>query len=560
MNLRKLIILMVMTIIPISTIALSSDSNPSITDGWESVGTGVDFQQFQITSPAPVNIFVARMDRNEPDVIIESSIAQGRLSGGVETVSSMADRYDQALNNWPAEFTLPLTNTWGSRNDVIVAINGFYYGGDVEPPGVPWSGQIHSGWYAKRYTDFESLSGFVWKMDRNYFIGECVTHPEDKQIVYVADLKGTQYSFEIDGLNRPREDNELILFTPQYDSNTGTNSNGIEFLVEMEKPTHISEINDYMPKGFIRQVHDNQGSTPIPFDHVVISANGTAASELRATGIISNTNRIAIAQKVKNCSNTNENNWNYTYAGVGGQFYFLRDGVIFDYSDNGQANVRDPRTAIAYNDDHIFFIVADGRDPGVSEGMKVIEIAEFAKNILGADYGIMQDGGGSSTMVINGEVVNNTFCNNVYCSDKIFIPLILNTSESTSVSKTQSSQSEQVVQWVTEANALQRLVANGMMMVVVEPMERSTQLYDPDDPISTNGSVNVFLGPGSNYAVLGTTSGDGVISDSLNQLGGVLAKGSYWWKVDVGSTQGWVDEVDFYRVPKNQSSTEFKPR
>ncbi|MFN2236844.1 MAG: phosphodiester glycosidase family protein, partial [Anaerolineales bacterium] len=472
MNLRKILILAAMIFIPISTLALTNRTDTLEVDGWEPAVEGIkgiEFQKFRLTNPAPVNVFVARMEIGNPDVIIESSIAQGRISGGVETVSSMADEYDQALNNWPAEFTLPVTNTWGSRNNVVVAINGFYFGGGVELPGVPWSGQIHSGWYAKRYTDFESLSGFVWKMDRNYFIGECVTHPQDKQIVYIADNEGSQYSFEIDGLNRPREDNELILYTSQYDSNTDTNSNGIELLIEMEKPTSITEINDNMPKGFIRQVNDYQGSTPIPFDHVVISANGTTASELRATGIITDGNRIAIAQKVKNCSSSNESNWNYAYAGVGGQFYFLRGGVIFDYSENGQANVRDPRTAIAYNDDHIFFIVADGRNLGGSEGMTVAEMAEFVKNTLKATDGIMQDGGGSSTMVVDGKVVNNTICNEYSCKYHIFLPSLKNTSDSP-----------------TSFNQrYQRSVANGMMLVVVEPKEQSQQAYDPFDPVTT---------------------------------------------------------------------------
>jgi hypothetical protein len=330
----------------------------------------------------------------------------------------------------------------------------------------------------------------------------------------------------------------------------------------MKVPTYISIAGD-MPKGIIRQIRDEKGSTPIPFDHIVISAHGVAATDIKtqvAQNNISIGDDVAIAQRVKDCVNPTTNRWLYSYAGVGGQFYFLRDGIIYDYSDNGQANFRDPRTAIAYDDDYIYFIVADGRNPGISEGMTVAEMASFVRDDLMAKHGIMQDGGGSSTMVINGKVVNNTFCNNVFCDNKVFLPLVSNASDSTTVSIDQDSEHVQAIQWATEAQALQRLVANGMMMVVVEPMERSTQLYNPGDPISTIGSINVFLGPGNNYAVLGTTSGDGVISDSLNQLGGVLAKGSYWWKVDVGSTQGWVNEGDFYRVPKNQSSTEFKPR
>ena len=101
----------------------------------------------------------------------------------------------------------------------------------------------------------------------------------------------------------------------------------------------------------------------------------------------------------------------------------------------------------------------------------------------------------------------------------------------------------------------------GTAEVVVEPMERSTQAYHPFDPITTNGSINVYLGPGNNYAILPESiNGAGTISDPLNKLWGVFAKGAYWWKVKVGSTEGWVSELDIARALKNQTSTELKPR
>jgi hypothetical protein len=571
MKLGNLFILFMM-LLPLGAVAI--DQTTEVPGGWQPVGEGVEFQQFRLTDPVPVNIFVTRMDRNKPNVIIESSIAQGRLSGGVETVSGMAERYDQALNNWPVDFSIPLTNTWGLRNDVVVAINGFYYGGNVEPPGVPWSGQVHSGWYTKRYTDFESLSGFVWKMDRSAFIGECITHEPTKQIVYIANNDGDQFTYFLDGLNIPRGENELILYTPQYDTNTNTSSSeeGIEIIIEIKVPTFISIAAD-MPKGFIRGIRDGQGSTTIPFDHVVISAHGSAATDLKdkiKNGIISINDEVAIAQRVKDCVPPTLNRWLYAYAGVGGQFYFLRDGDIHDYSDDGQANVRDPRTAIAYNEAYIYFIVADGRDPGVSEGLKVVEMAEFAKNTLGAVEGIMQDGGGSSTMVVNNTVVNNTFCNNVFCTDKVFLPLVVNTANSATELHSQNSTSDPFMEWVSDASSLQRLVANGLMMVVVEPVEKSSLPYDPMDPITINSPSDIYLGPGTNYAVLSEDiQGDYWISEPINNLGGIYAKGNYWWKIsnqppngetNVPVIEGWVIETLIEQVLKSRNSNEFKPR
>jgi hypothetical protein len=79
----------------------------SATSPWEPVAEGIDYQKFKL--PDPNNIYVARMDRDNLNVAIESSIAQGRLSGGFEPVSGMAERYDQALNYWG--------ESWGSRGN-----------------------------------------------------------------------------------------------------------------------------------------------------------------------------------------------------------------------------------------------------------------------------------------------------------------------------------------------------------------------------------------------------------------------------------------------------------
>ena len=68
-------------------------------DPWgEPVAPGIEYREYQL--PDPVNVFVTRMDRSNPQVTLESSIGQGRLSGGGETVSSMAQRYDGAINFW----------------------------------------------------------------------------------------------------------------------------------------------------------------------------------------------------------------------------------------------------------------------------------------------------------------------------------------------------------------------------------------------------------------------------------------------------------------------------
>ena len=64
-----------------------------------------------------------------------------------------------------------------------------------------------------------------------------------------------------------------------------------------------------------------------------------------------------------------------------------------------------PRTAIGIKADGTYlFVVSDGRTDE-SEGLSLAELAEFMQS-LGAETAYNLDGGGSSTMVFNGEVVN----------------------------------------------------------------------------------------------------------------------------------------------------------
>ena len=90
----------------------------------------------------------------------------------------------------------------------------------------------------------------------------------------------------------------------------------------------------------------------------------------------------------------------------------VMDGVVsVSTSDEvGRAMTSNPRTAIAIVDAlHYYFIVSDGRTEQ-SAGLTLYELAAFAQS-LGAQTAYNLDGGGSSTMVFNGEVVNNPTTN-----------------------------------------------------------------------------------------------------------------------------------------------------
>ncbi len=455
---------------------------------WQSVAPGIDYRKFQL--PDPNNVFVARMDRNNPQVTLEVTLAQGKLTGGRETVSSMFESYDQALNSWGISAD---PNEPGTRNQAVVGINGTFF--DMAT-GVPDGGIVQDGWYVKRYDKLGGWGGFAWKLDRTEFISECLDNQTQKQFVTDPATGQTQ---EISWVNVPRVHNKLVLYTPQYDTATPNDDSGVEVVVQLSQPSMI------MPQpadvsGIVREVRVHQGKTPIPFDSVVLSAAGGIGQTLQDNVKVGSEVRITqeITSYAYDCSTPMPLSWTKTYSSIQGAYFYLKDGQIRDFSSAG-ATIRNPLSAIAYNDQYVYFIVVDGRSSS-SIGMTIYQLAEFSRDVLGATSGVSQDGGGSSTLVVNGQVVNSVAGH-------------------------------------------ERTVSNGLLMVVVQPGEFSTE-FAPGESVATLFNAEARLGPGTNYDVLTTIPMRtyGRILDQMNGLDGVLAKSTYWWYVDFGDVAGWVPQ------------------
>ena len=90
----------------------------------------------------------------------------------------------------------------------------------------------------------------------------------------------------------------------------------------------------------------------------------------------------------------------------------LADGEISvgENDEVGMAMASNPRTAIGYlGNNHYVFVVSDGRT-SESAGLSLYELATFMKE-LGVVDAYNLDGGGSSTMVFKGEIINNPTTN-----------------------------------------------------------------------------------------------------------------------------------------------------
>lgn len=194
----------------------------------------------------------------------------------------------------------------------------------------------------------------------------------------------------ITGVNRERRADEFILYRPLFDESTRTNAFGAEAVV----------IN-----GVVTAVADLRGNTSIPRDGLVLSGHG------RARQWILQTLRpgMAVAVQTALLPASGDPRWQAIVHAVGGGPRLLRGGAVATGGEGFPSTFTDrrhPRTAIGVlPDGRIVLLVVDGRQPTHSLGMTIVELA-IALRRLGAVEAMNLDGGGSSTLVVGGRLLN----------------------------------------------------------------------------------------------------------------------------------------------------------
>jgi len=337
----------------------------------ETAGPGITYRQG--SDPAgPWVVHVIEFDPKTPGIDLIAARAKDSLTGK-ETVSSMA-----------------------RRHAAIAAVNAGYFVVAGPYAGAPVSAYMLAG---------QLLAGSADQVAVGIPGAPLSGNPERTALV-LCDTPGEVERLEMDlvrfegtvtasgasqplrGLNRPRTADDFVLYTARIGGNTRTDKSGVEVALDASSRAVRMEM------GF--------GSLAIPEGGRVLSASGSAADWLRAHVRLGDPVEVAYGTGRRQPSGACTAK-DLVAAGP----RLVRGGVIASGTEGFlHEQARHPRTAIGVTRAETILLVAvDGRQQA-SVGMTVEELARFMLD-LGAVEAMNLDGGGSSTMVINGRVANS---------------------------------------------------------------------------------------------------------------------------------------------------------
>jgi hypothetical protein len=283
---------------------------------------------------------------------------------------------------------LETTSSMARRRGATVAVNGDY--GDPAGAGRP----IHAFALDGRLLQTPMLLGNNHAVDDQetaVFMGRPIV-----QVVAEAPRAGR--SLPVVQVNRgaPAGD-EVAMFTPEGATLEQPPAAATSARLRAAGPARV-RADGWAEAAYAVEAVGQLGG-PVPAGTVVLStpADGAAAPDLAA---LEPGDPVTVA-------------WSFAaWPGIletsGGNPTLVRNGRVLSGNVDGTTpfHRRNPRTAVgATGDGRLLLVTVDGRQPGHSVGMTLRELAELFVS-LGARSAINLDGGGSTTMVIDGTIVN----------------------------------------------------------------------------------------------------------------------------------------------------------
>jgi hypothetical protein len=336
----------------------------------EAIAPGVDL--FRVTDPSltdpqdPIAVYLLRLDLDR--VTLESALSNEEVMSA-ERVDAIAQRHHAiaAINGG-------FFNTKNGEPISLLKVGGELVSDTSLPRGVLL---IQSRPGARQEFDFDQASV---KVEAHFKV--------EAQSVKVA----------VDGVDTTRERGKLMLYTPHYHVDTDTAGNGTEWVLS-GKPLKVTDIRRDL------------GKTPIPHDGAVLSFGGLdppAPLDWLSPGT-----EVSFSNAWKILNGTPVERFESARDVINGAGLLRRRGVVLSNwlaSENLQpttfTEIRHPRTLIGIDRHGAMWLVAiDGRQPGYSVGMTFAELMALC-NRLDLSDALNLDGGGSTTMVVKGAIVN----------------------------------------------------------------------------------------------------------------------------------------------------------
>lgn len=280
--------------------------------------------------------------------------------------------------------TEPLTKVAASIPGTIAAINGDFFSQEGSPSGA----LVSDGVWIKNGAEIWSSVGFT-QSGRVYF----------EAIRPSAHFKATgERVTSVQGVNRPRLDNEIILYNDYYGRSTATNNFGTEVRLSVRK---IPEAWDRPIEAIVREVDSAQGDHPLDDSTWILSGHGAANMQrLRRM-------RPGMVVRIDMESGLPHRDLRQligAYPVLVREKKSILDGALLNKEFARNANAR---TAIGYSEARkkLILVCVDGKQANYSVGMNLTELADLMI-ALGCESASNLDGGGSTAMLIRDRLVN----------------------------------------------------------------------------------------------------------------------------------------------------------
>lgn len=319
------------------------------------VGPGTTQTSLRVVGAYNLNVFYTTTDLTHPNVEMRVAPANKNSLAGGAGVSTMAK------NNTTDEV------------QYFAGVNADFFGNSKPIGSTVINNEI---WYANN----NGWTGWAIDANKRPLVGNSTFSGS------VTSSAGASHSLTT--VNNARYEDNLIIYTPKYGSNTGTNDYGTEVIITPIDGGLLSMGTVQMK---VAEAPHSAGSTSIPAGSYVLSGHGTASSFVAG---LTEGETITISTQMTLGENTI-----IPTQMAGGQPMILSGGEVL--STEGALDhltALNPRTAIGYDatGTKLVLLVVDGRTTA-SQGCVSKVLADIMREV-GCSEAMNFDGGGSSAI------------------------------------------------------------------------------------------------------------------------------------------------------------------